>query len=269
MGAVWALTVSYDGEPFAGFQQQLGLPTVQGALQEALTVALRRPVELVGAGRTDAGVHALGQVVSFPAADGDPQAEALVRSVNALVAPGVVVRSARLEPGGFSARFSAVSREYRYRLVPGRVPPLFLAPLAWWVKGALDLDAMRAGAGHLLGEHDFRSFCTAQTSATGASTRRGIDLLEIAPASELGERCVVVRVAGRAFLHSMVRIAVGTLVEVGRGRREPGWVAEALEARDRSAAGPTAPPHGLTLWCVRYDGPERAADEREDRAPDG
>jgi tRNA pseudouridine38-40 synthase len=135
--------------------------------------------------------------------------------------------------------------------VTGSVPPLFLAGRSWWVKGGLDLDAMRAGAAHLLGEHDFRSFCVT-ASAEGRRTVRDIHRLDIDTAVEMGEECVVVRVEGRSFLHSMVRIVVGTLVEVGRGRRAPAWVAEALEARSRAAAGPTAPPEGLVLWRVEY-----------------
>jgi tRNA pseudouridine38-40 synthase len=212
---------------------------------------LRRDVRISCAGRTDAGVHALGQVVSFESAPGDPDDAALVRSLNALAGPHIAVVHARAAVAGFDARGSATAREYRYRIVTGSVPPLFLAGRSWWVKGGLDLDAMRAGAAHLLGEHDFRSFCVT-ASAEGRRTVRDIHRLDIDTAVEMGEECVVVRVEGRSFLHSMVRIVVGTLVEVGRGRRAPAWVAEALEARSRAAAGPTAPPEGLVLWRVEY-----------------
>lgn len=245
------LTVSYDGAAFHGFARQDGPETVQGTLENALRVACRRDVETVGAGRTDAGVHALGQHVSFDAADADPAHAGLLRSLNALAGPHVVVTGVRSARDGFSARHDALSREYRYLLVPGPVPPLAIAPRSWWVKGPLDLGAMREAAGHLLGEHDFRSFCVAE-SAEGKRTVRGIDVLEIRTGLELGEHCVSVRVVGRSFLHSMVRIVVGSLVEVGKGRREPGWMAEALAACDRAAAGPTAPPQGLTLWSVAY-----------------
>lgn len=251
-GRVWALTVAYDGKPFAGFQSQEGLPTVQGTLEAALTTALRRPVSVTGAGRTDTGVHALGQVVSFDVGDEDPSSQVLMRSINALAGPHVTVREARVAPPGFSARHSAISREYRYRLVPGPVPPLFTRDVAWWVKGRLDLDSMRRASRALLGDHDFRSFCTAEFASTGKSTRRSIDVIEVEESCELGEPLVVVRVVGRAFLHSMVRIVTGTLVEVGKSKRPESWVAEALEARDRSTAGPTAPAHGLTLWRVGY-----------------
>jgi tRNA pseudouridine38-40 synthase len=249
--AVTVLTVSYEGSAFHGYARQNGLETVQGVMERALATALRREVALAVAGRTDTGVHALGQVVSFAEEPDDPPAAELLRSLNALAGPHIAVTGARRAAPGFDARHSAVCREYRYRIVPGPVPPLFLAGRSWWAKGALDLSAMRDAATHLLGEHDFRSFCVTG-SAEGKRTVRGIEVLEIAPAIEMGEHCVVVRVVGRSFLHSMVRIVVGSLVEVGRGRRDPGWVGTALGARERAAAGPTAPPEGLTLWFVTY-----------------
>jgi tRNA pseudouridine38-40 synthase len=251
------LTVAYDGAPFAGFQRQPEAVTVQGRLEDALRVVLRRDVGITCAGRTDAGVHALGQVVSLPAEDGDPDPAALLRSLNALAGPHIVVRQVRQAGPGFSARHDALAREYRYRLVPGPVPPRFLAGVSWWCRGSLDLAAMNEAAAPLLGEHDFASFCVSETAervnaAGGIGTVRSIDVLEVAPACDLGEDHFVVRVVGRSFLHSMVRILVGTLVEVGKGRRPAVWPAEALAARDRSAAGPTAPPEGLTLWAVDY-----------------
>jgi tRNA pseudouridine38-40 synthase len=246
-----ALTVAYDGAAFHGFARQPGLETVQGRLEASLTVALRREVLIVGAGRTDAGVHALGQVVSFPARDGDPGPHDLLRSMNALNGRDIVCTEVRRARQGFSARYDAVSREYRYLLVPGPVPPMAIGPRAWWTKGSLDLSAMREAAEHLLGEHDFRAFCVSG-STEGKRTVRHIELLEIRPECQMGEHCITVRVAGRSFLHSMVRIIVGTLVEIGKGRRDPPYVHAALEAGRRDAAGQTAPPHGLTLWHVGY-----------------
>lgn len=244
------ITVSYDGSGFAGFAKQPGQLTVQGNLEAALTTALRTPIETAVAGRTDAGVHALAQVVSFPF-EGDLDTHTLLRSLNALAGPGIIASEVRVAPAGFSARFDAVAREYRYRIVPGPVPPVFLAGCAWWVKSTLDLAAMREAANHLVGEHDFSSFCVA-ASAEGKPTRRRLELVSIEPAVELGEHCLVVRIVGNAFLHSMIRIIVGTLVEVGSGRREPAWAGEVLGACDRAVAGPTAPAHGLTLWHVDY-----------------
>lgn len=245
------LTVSYEGAPFHGFARQPGLATVQGRIEDALAVATRREVLTVGAGRTDAGVHALGQVVSFGAAEADPEPSALLRSLNALAGPGIAVTGVHRAVAGFSARHDAVAREYRYLLVPGPVPPLALRGRAWWVRGGLDLGSMRQAAAALLGEHDFRTFCVAE-SAEGVRTVRDIGTVEIRPICELGEHAVMVRIIGRSFLHSMVRIIIGSLVEVGKGRRDAAWLGEALEARERAAAGPTAPPHGLTLWHVTY-----------------
>lgn len=245
------LGVAYDGRHFAGFARQPGQETVQGRLEVALSTVLRREVETTGAGRTDAGVHALGQVVSFTADGSEPEPQRLRRSLDALVGDGIVVRNVRHARPGFSARFDAVAREYRYRIVRGPVPPLFLGGVAWHVARDLDLDAMREAAGFLLGEHDFRSFCVTE-SAEGKRTHRRLDAVEIVEEEHLGERCLTLRVVGNAFLHSMVRVIVGTLVEVGAGRREPDWVRRALAACDRSAAGPTAPACGLTLWSVSY-----------------
>lgn len=251
MDSTLVLTVSYDGSGFAGFARQPGLATVQGRIEDALATVLRREVETVGAGRTDAGVHALGQVVSAGDFGPDVDQASLLRSLNGLVGEGIVVTGARLAAPGFSARHSAIAREYRYRLVPGPVPPLFLAPHAWWVKGTLDLGAMRQGAAQLLGEHDFRSFCVT-ASAEGKPTSRRMDLLEIESECVMGEHAIAVRIIGNAFLHSMLRVIVGSLVEVGLGRRDAAWIGEALAACDRTAAGSTAPAHGLTFWHVTY-----------------
>ncbi len=245
------LTVAYDGSRFSGFARQPGMATVQGDLERAISTAVRRDVEVTGAGRTDAGVHALGQVVSFGWEGETLDPVALQRSLNALVGEGIVVTGIREAPLAFSARHSAIGREYRYRIVPGPVPPLFLAPHAWWVKGTLDLSAMRDAGAALLGEHDFASFCVA-SSAEGQRTVRRLDLIEIDPESAMGEHSVVVRVIGNAFLHSMVRVVVGSLVEVGLGRRHASWMTGVLAACDRRAAGPTAPAHGLVLWHVMY-----------------
>lgn len=245
-----ALTVAYDGAPFSGFARQPGQTTVQGQLEDALRTALRREVVTVGAGRTDAGVHALAQVVSFDAA-GDEVLDSLPRSLSALAGPGIVVREARAARAGFSARFDAVSREYRYRLATGSTPPLFLERFAWHVPAELDVLAMQVAAEHLYGEHDFRSFCVTE-SGQDKNTVRTIEEIEILSEEQLGEPHLVVSVVGNAFLHSMVRVIVGSLVEVGTHRRPPHWMGDALDARSRAAAGPTAPAHGLTLWHVAY-----------------
>jgi tRNA pseudouridine38-40 synthase len=249
--AAIALTVAYDGARFAGFASQPGLETVQGRLESVLSVVLRRPVVTVGAGRTDSGVHALGQVVSFSAQEADLEKHDLLRSVNALARPGLVVKEVRHAHRGFSARFDAVSREYRYRIVSGTVPPMFLSPVSWWIKKELDLDAMRRAAAVLVGEHDFRSFCVT-ASAIGKRTVRRVDTIDISEEMQLGEKCIVIRVVGNAFLHSMVRTVIGTLSLVGTGKKSVEWAGDALTACDRACAGPTAPAEGLTFWSVEY-----------------
>ncbi|MDR1713643.1 MAG: tRNA pseudouridine(38-40) synthase TruA [Coriobacteriales bacterium] len=253
---VLALTVSYDGAGFHGFARQPGLLTIQGELERALATLYAREVPTVGAGRTDAGVHALGQVVSCELSTSEINNRSLDKvcgSLNALTAEGIVVRKAELKPAGFSARFSARYREYRYRLNFREFEPLFLRRYIWWVPSQQppDIIAMRLGASQLIGEHDFSSFCVA-ASAQDANTVRELFDITIFGGSHLGENCITVLIRGNAFLHSMVRIIIGTLVEVALGRREPEWVGEVLAACDRRAAGQTAPAQGLTLWRVVY-----------------
>ena len=247
---VIALTVAYDGAQFSGFARQVNAVTVQQRLEETLAVVLRRPLLTACAGRTDSGVHALGQVVSFPFEGQQPDPEILLKSLNAMTR-GIVVSQVRFARPGFSARFDAKRREYRYRVHAGPVPPLFSAPVAWGFKKPLDLDAMRAAAALLVGEHDFRSFCVTN-SAVGQRTVRTVETIEIAEECILGETCLTFRVIGNAFLHSMVRTIVGSLVEVGVGRHDPEWIGAALAAKERAAAGQTAPACGLTLWSVDY-----------------
>jgi tRNA pseudouridine38-40 synthase len=253
---VLALTVSYNGAGFHGFARQPGQVTIQGELEQALATLLHREVETVGAGRTDAGVHALGQVVSFDTSQdelGERSLSKLRNSLNALTPDGIVVRAIEQKPTGFSARFSATEREYRYRFVTKEVEPLFIRPFVWWVptEQPLDIQAMKKALPYLIGEHDFTSFCVA-ASALDKNTVRELLSLTLFGTDHLGESCHVLQVRGTAFLHSMVRVIVGSLVDVGLRRREPEWLKEVLEARDRRAAGQTAPAQGLTLWRVRY-----------------
>jgi len=251
-----ALLVSYKGEPFCGFARQEGLLTVQGELEQALRVVFRREVPTVCAGRTDSGVHAIGQVVSLELSQSEIDAKglpALVRSINALTHDGMCARDAVLVPAGFSARFDADWREYRYRVAVGRDRPLLTDDFTWWVGSCehLDLQAMGKACARLVGEHDFKSFCVA-ASAEGKNTVREIISMELLEDNAFGERATVLKVVGTAFLHSMVRTLVGTLMEVGCGRRDPEWVSKVLEAKDRRAAGQTAPAKGLVFWHVEY-----------------
>ncbi len=249
-----ALTVSYNGAPFSGFARQPGQLTVQGDIEDALRLLFRRDVDTTCAGRTDAGVHALGQVISFDV-DGDElggrSLQSLRRSLNALTNDGITVREVEPKRPGFSARFDAQAREYHYHLCVDGTSPIFMRDFSWYVPGGLDLTAMEAGAQHLLGEHDFKSFCTA-ASAVGKPTHRNVREISFHPETIMGEHVLTIKVVGNAFLHSMVRTIVGTLVMVGKGQRTPDWVAEVLQARDRCAAGENAPAQGLVFWRVIY-----------------
>ena len=249
-------TVAYKGEAFAGFARQPGQLTVQGELEAALATVFACPVETVCAGRTDAGVHARGQVVSF-AVPADVFAarvrdeEALARSLNALTHDDIAVRDVVRRPDGFSARFDAVAREYRYFICTDATPSLFLRDFSWHVDKPLDVTKMALASRALIGEHDFKSFCLA-ASAEDKTTMRRVDEIAFDRMEVLGEHFLVITVRGNAFLHSMVRTMVGSLVMVGRGQRPVGWLDEVLAACDRSAAGPNAPAQGLTLWNVEY-----------------
>ncbi len=238
------MRLAYDGTGFRGWARQRGLRTVEGALEGALSRVLGSPPKLSVAGRTDAGVHARGQVASFRADRPDPSK--LQRAVNAMLAPEVVVLEAGLAPDGFDARFSATFREYRYRIDLGPWPDPFEARYVWHHPGAPSLRQMRAAARALLGEHDFAAFGRAPRD--GSPTVRRLDRLSV---SRAGDR-VEISARANAFVHQMVRSLVGTLVAVGEGRRNPDAIGAILASRDRSRAGELAPPHGLTLERVGY-----------------
>lgn len=249
-----ALAVAYNGAPFCGFARQPEQLTVQGELERALRVLFGREVETTCAGRTDAGVHARGQVVSFDVSHDelrDRTLHSLKRSLNALTHDDVIVRDAVEKPYGFSARFDAVSREYRYFISQGDTPPLFLRDFSWHISKPLDTDAMEEGAACLVGEHDFKSFCMA-ASAVDKPTHRFVESIDFSREGIMGEEAVVMRIVGNAFLHSMVRTIMGTLAMVGKGMRDAAWVGEVLAACDRRAAGENAPAQGLVFWRVNY-----------------
>lgn len=241
----YRLDLAYDGSGFRGWAANAGVRTVQGCLEEALAVALRHPVETTVAGRTDAGVHARGQVASFSVPEVlDPSR--LQRSLNRLLGPEVVARAVTEAPEGFDARRSAVSRTYRYFLDDGPVPDPARRWNIWHFGSPLDERAMNAGAAGFLGEHDFASLCRA---AGGASTVRRV--LAAAWWRE-PDGLLVFEVESSAFCHQMVRSMVALCVEAGRGRLDPAGVPEIIAARDRQAGRGVVPPHGLTLWQVRY-----------------
>lgn len=241
------LLVAYDGSGFHGFAAQPGVATVAGALSAALERYLRHTVDITCAGRTDSGVHAWGQVVSFEARD-DAQPESLQRSVNRALRPSIVVRSADVADPSFDARRSATSRLYRYSILNTAQADPFASSISWHVPGRLDVSSMRLAADALIGEHDFTSFCR-RAPHPGASLVRIVrDARWIDP----GEGRLRFDIEASSFCQQMVRSIVGTLVDVGAGRKKAGEMTSILRARSRAAAGQLAPPHGLCLWEVRY-----------------
>ena len=240
-----ALGVEYDGSAYSGWQSQRHSPSVQAALEAALSRVANHPVAVWCAGRTDAGVHATAQVVHFES-DAERSARAWVLGTNANLPPAVAVRWAQAVPAHFNARFSATARRYRYLLAnqPSR-PALWHGRMSWEFR-PLDLPAMARAASSLLGEHDFSSFRAAGCQAKNpVRTMRHLDIAQ-------SGTCVAFTLEANAFLHHMVRNIVGALLEVGRRERPEPWIAELLDARDRRLAGVTAPPDGLYLVGVQY-----------------
>ncbi|HUJ85504.1 MAG TPA: tRNA pseudouridine(38-40) synthase TruA [Burkholderiales bacterium] len=240
-----ALGIEYDGSRFLGWQTQPGGGTVQDALQAAMAAIAGREVKVTCAGRTDRGVHACEQVIHFdpPAARPD---SAWVRGVNALLPDSIAVLWAQPVDDAFHARFSALSRSYRYILLNRAVRPALAARRAGWFHRALDLESMRRAAEFLVGEHDFSAFRSAECQAK--TPVRRVNRLEI----ERTDERVDFVIAANAFLHHMVRNIVGTLVYVGMGKHPPAWVREVLAARERARAAPTFGPEGLYLEAVNY-----------------
>jgi len=220
---------------------------VQGDLESALGRLFGREVDIACAGRTDAGVHALGQVCTTPDAIEGIDLRKLRHALNGMCGPSIAVTSCAEAPDGFHARFSARSRVYSYAILEGEVPDPFLARTTLHHLGVLDVDAMNEAAGHLLGPQDFSSF--GRAPEPGASTERV--LFELRCTSS--DRLVLIRSRANAFIQQMVRSLVGTLIEVGEGKRSPDDVLAILRARDRAASGPVAPAHGLCLVAVEYD----------------
>ncbi len=255
------LLVAYDGSEFRGLAPNSGVRTVVGELARVIGDLCGHPPDIVMSGRTDAGVHAWGQVLSFHL-DEHQWAELqrrggldrIPKSVNSRLGPEVVVREVDEVDLGFSARFSATGRRYRYSVFNHPTPDPFSARTAWWVPSPLSIDAMSAACPHLLGEHDFSSFCRApkptETNPNPSLVRRVVGARWL----DLGDDRFRFDIEGSAFCHQMVRSIVGFMVAVGTGKRSAEELVDVLAARDRQAAEPPAPPHGLVLWHVDYGG---------------
>jgi tRNA pseudouridine38-40 synthase len=253
----FTITLAYDGTGFVGWQRQASGVSIQGLLEEALRELDGRPVAAAGAGRTDAGVHARGQVASF-SLERQADASTVVRALNARLPPEVRVLSAAEAPADFHARFGARSKTYHYRIWNGDVVSPFERRYVWHVPGALDVDAMRDAARRIEGAHDFAAF---QAAGSDAPTTERLVLSSRISIRDPRSAILVYEITGTGFLRHMVRAIAGSLVDVGRGRFPPSWIDEVIASRDRATAGRTAPAHGLFLMSVQYDATSPATPE--------
>jgi len=249
------IVLSYDGTDFVGWQRQASGTSIQGLVEDALRPIGEHDVAVAGAGRTDAGVHALGQVATF-SLKRTIAGDALARALNSSLPLDVRVLSVEEAPAEFHARFGAHTKTYRYRLWNSDVMSPFERRYAWHVFGALDVAAMAAAARMLEGCHDFAAFQASRSVISKTEREVYASRISLTGAAEdlqgQPSRLIVYEVSGNGFLRHMVRTIVGTLVEVGRGRQRPEWVADVIGSRDRARAGPTAPAAGLFLVRVEY-----------------
>lgn len=241
------LHLEYDGTDFRGWQRQPEVRTVQGTLEQAIATVLRHPVQAWGCARTDAGVHAMGYVANFHT-ESDVATARLLSGVNGCLPEDVVVTDVFETAPEFHARFSATARRYTYRVTTA--PTAVRRRFAYYLHHPLDVRRMQDGARHLVGEHDFTSFTALANEANPVCALRSVEVLRV-PADTAG--MIEITVESNRFLFHMVRVIVGTLMDVGRGRTEPEHVATILRKRDRRGAGPTAAAHGLMLVGVQYE----------------
>ncbi|MGB9804947.1 tRNA pseudouridine(38-40) synthase TruA [Desulfofundulus sp.] len=243
------LTIAYDGTNYHGFQEQrgTGLVTVQEVLEKCLTRLAGREIRVIGAGRTDAGVHARGQVVNFDACGWPIPTERIVLALNGVLPGDIAALKAEEVSPEFHARYSALAKTYRYTIYNSRIPSPFWRLYSYFVPRPLDVEAMSEAAKKLLGTHDFSSF-----QAAGSPVRNTVRTLFDVDVFREGDELVHLTFRGNGFLYNMVRIMAGTLIEVGLGKRDPDDIPFILAARDRTQAGPTVPPGGLCLERVEY-----------------
>lgn len=248
-------TISYDGSAYFGWQRQPNRPTVQGQIEQALLKITGQEISVIGSGRTDTGVHALGQVIRFSVAT-RLDLDTLRRAIDANLPPDISIRDVAYTTKAFHPVRDAIHKRYRYIIQAGTHRDVLARNLEWWMPRPLDPDAMRQGAQHLQGEHDFAALQTAGSKR--ATTVRTIHEITVEQESAQVWTKTVIEVQANGFLYNMVRNIVGTLVLVGHGERSPAWVAEVIQSRDRRMAGPTAPPQGLFLVSVEYPSDEEA-----------
>ena len=242
--AVYRLVVAYDGSGYRGYAKQDGHRTIQGELDLAISTVLGTSISTAVAGRTDAGVHAHGQVVSFEF-EGDVDERRLLRSLNGMVGPEIAVKGIAVAAEGFNARFSAKWRRYRYQIDQRATPDPLTRHSVWHVGKALDVGAMETIATAYMGQHDFTSFCK---TVEGKSNVRRVDESVLIQGDDVLEYWI----QANAFCHQMVRSLVGFMYDVGRGYSDGKTVESVIASKDRSSVASVAPPHGLTLWGVGY-----------------
>ena len=247
-----ALLIQYDGSEFNGWQVQTGGRTVQGEIENALKILSKQGIRITASGRTDTGVHALGQVAHFDLEkkiEGSKELQKLCSSLNGILDSDVSVINAFLVPDDFHARFNAYRREYIYLIYNHPMRSPFMRQRAMWVREKLDLEYLRKASGYLAGEQDFISFC--KKISSDVNTVRKIDEIEV----NRNRHIISLRIRGTAFLHNMVRIIIGTLVEMHIEKKEPEYILEILKQKNRDMGGTTAPSCGLYLNRVIYDPP--------------
>ena len=245
------LTVAYDGAPFHGFARNPDVVTVQGCLEDTLAQVLRHPVTVTGAGRTDAGVHARGQVVSFDADASHFEPKALGRALNRMLGPTIAVGKIEAAPPTFDARFSCTGRSYRYHVFNCEILDPLTRHFTWHVRDHLDIDMMQRASDQIIGTHDFTSFSKRNKSRPQQLFVRTVRQAQWRRVGDI----VCFEVTASAFTHQLVRSLVGMCVEIGRGRRSVADLGEVLRALSRDAAPSPAPSHGLVFWQAHYEQP--------------